>query len=326
MKKHNLAEFFKSKSFYALLCVGALAILAIAMVGLNQASENNKSNNLVDLNEPISDVAYGEDSSNQEIETEPDTNNTTSSTAANNEVGTSQTEVAQGNPDHLVDTDQAVTDGSLLEFDIYDDPQNVAKSDELKQEGTPTEKGLATDTATTQTAEAGETVVLPEKTTEPKQTASTVKPEEAQAVMKPETLNFELEDGLLWPVTGNILMNYSADRVIYYETLEQFKCNPAVIIEAEVGTEVLSSAKGIITDITQEDETGLTITASIGSGYSIVYGQLKDVKAEVGDSIDEGEVLGTVADPSKYYAIEGSNLYFQVLKEEDTMNPMLLLR
>ena len=45
MKKHSLAEFIKSKSFYALLCVGALAILAVAMVGLNQPSDKSENGN-----------------------------------------------------------------------------------------------------------------------------------------------------------------------------------------------------------------------------------------------------------------------------------------
>jgi murein DD-endopeptidase MepM/ murein hydrolase activator NlpD len=297
MKKHNLAEFFKSKSFYALLCVGALAIMAIAMVGLNQSSEKDKNNNLVDLNESIvSDVADGEDNSNQEIGNQSDTNNASPEVTANNKAGSNQTEVAQG------DTNQPVTDGSLLEFDIYEDPNGEASID-------GTDAGVKEAAADTKASDAVES-----------------KTEEAKAVMKPETLHFKVDDGLLWPVTGNVLMNYSMDRVIYFQTLAQFKCNPAIIIDAKVGTEVLSAAKGIVTSIVDDAETGKTVTASIGSGYSVVYGQLKDVKVEVGDTIDEGDVIATIAEPTKYYSLEGSNLYFQVFNEKETMNPMLFLR
>ncbi|MDF2473867.1 MAG: hypothetical protein K0R21_1649 [Anaerocolumna sp.] len=306
MKKHNLAEFFKSKSFYALLCVGALAIVVIAMVGLNQSSEKDKINNLVDLNEPIvSDVADGEENSNQEIGNQSDTNNTNPDATANNG-GSGQTDVAQG------DTDVPVTDGSLLEFDIYEDPNGPATN------GTSTTgEAVAAETESEQTG--GEAVASND-------TNETNETEGAQSVMKPETLHFNVEDGLLWPVTGNVLMNYSMDRVIYFETLEQFKCNPAIIIDAKVGTEVLSAANGIITSVEENAETGATVTASIGNGYSLVYGQLKDVKVNVGDSVAEGEVIGTIAEPTKYYSLEGSNLYFQVLKEEETVNPMALLR
>lgn len=303
MKKHNLAEFLKSKSFYALLCVGALAIVVIAMVGLNQSSEKDKVNNLVDLNEPIaSDVADGEDNSNQEIGSQSDTNNSNPEDVANNE-GDNQTDVAQG------DTNVPVTDGSLLEFDIYEDPNGSVTTNETDSPG----EAVASESNT------GESVA---SNTE-EETNDT---QAAQSVMKPETLHFNAESGLLWPVKGNVLMNYSMDRVIYFETLEQFKCNPAIIIDAKVGTEVLSAAKSIITSIEENAETGITVTASIGNGYSLVYGQLNDVKAEVGDTLDEGEVIGTIAEPTKYYSLEGSNLYFQVLKEEETINPMALLR
>lgn len=296
MKKHNLAEFFKSKSFYALLCVGALAIVTIAMVGLNRTSEKNKNQNLADLNEPIiSDVADGEINSNQDAN-QPDNNNTNPSDVANN-TGNGQMEVAEG------DSETPLTDGSLLEFDVYDEPQKTASG----------EAAATSENAGSSVAQSANT-------------AETEKPEEVKSVMQPTTLNFNADKGLLWPVTGNVIMNYSMDRVIYFETLEQFKTNPAIIIDAEVGMEVLSAAKGKITSITNEDETGLTVTASIGNGYSLVYGQLEDVTVEVGDIIEEGKVIGKVAKPSKYYSVEGSNLYFQVLKDEETMNPMALLR
>ncbi len=308
MKKHNLAEFFKSKSFYALLCVGALAIVVITMVALNQPSGKDDGNNLVDLNEPIvSEVADGENSN--QMENDPDVDNPTSSTAANNEEGTSQTEVAQTNPNSQGDIDDPVTDGSLLEFEVEDDPESVASNPTEEQDG------ATTDSTATQTADAAE------------ETDSANEPvNDMQEVMTPESLYFDAEDGLLWPVNGNILMDYSVDRVIYYETLEQFRCNPAVIIDAEVGTKVLSAAKGVITSITKEDETGTTVTVSIGNGYSVIYGQLDNLNVKVGDMVEEGQELGIVAKPTMYYTVEGSNLFFQVLKNDETVNPMLYLR
>lgn len=317
MKKNNLAVFFKSKSFYALLCVGALAIVTIAMVGLNRASEKNKNQNLADLNGPIvSDVADGENNSNLDAD-QPNINNTNPSDVANN-VGNGQMEVAEG------DSETPFTDGSLLEFDVYDEPQNTA-SGETAATSENAEGSAAQSASTTDTQSANATNTQSASTTGT-QTVNETKKEEVQAVMQPATLNFNPDKGLLWPVTGNVIKNYSMDRVIYFETLEQFRTNPAIIIDAKVGTEVLSAAKGKITSITDEDETGLTVTASIGNGYSLVYGQLENVTVKVGDTIKEGAVLGKVAAPTKYYSVEGSNLYFQVLKDEETMNPMTLLR
>ncbi len=300
MKKHSLAEFIKSKSFYALLCVGALAIVAITLVSLNQPSDKEDGNKLADLNEPIVTDEYANGDEDSEFNEFADTdNNPSDDTAAN--TPSAGTDVASNEPTQNEIT-EPVTDGSLLENDIYDDPNAVANA------------GNTEETASNGSAEKPEVVTAAEEN-------------ETKEVISPETLYFDTEKGLLWPVTGNVLMDYSVDKVIFFETLQQFKCNPAVIIGAEVGTEVLSAADGIITSITKEDETGTTVTISVGSGYSLVYGQLdKEVKYKVGDQVKEGDVIGTIADPTMYYSVEGSNLYFQVSKDEETVNPMLLLR
>ena len=45
-------------------------------------------------------------------------------------------------------------------------------------------------------------------------------------------LDFKEEDGLVWPIVGDVLINYSMDRTIYCPTLEQYKYNPAIVIAA----------------------------------------------------------------------------------------------
>lgn len=302
MKKHSLTEFLKSKSFYALLCVGTLAILAITMVSTNQSTDKEENRNLVDLNEPnLSDVAEGADFSDLAIDNLSDGNNQLESNVAENEGNIDQTEIAENLPDHVAEVNGPVTDGSLLEFEAVDDPNAVASIE-------PLEESEATNLASAEETEAASSL------------------EDSREVMKPDTLYFEAETGLLWPVAGNVIMNYSVDQVIYYQTLEQFKINPAVIIDAEVGTKVRSAAKGVITSIEEKDDIGVTVVQSLGNGYSLVYGQLKNVKVEVGDMVEEGDKIGAIASPTKFYTLEGSNLYFQVMKDEKTMNPMLLLR
>lgn len=139
-------------------------------------------------------------------------------------------------------------------------------------------------------------------------------------------LKFDEEAGIMWPVEGNVLLNYSMDQGIYFATLGQYKCNPAMVIDAEVNTEVKSASKAVVTKIEQSEETGLTVTTDIGNGYHAVYGQLKELQVEKGQTINEGSVIGSIAEPTKYYVVEGSNLYFQILKDDESVNPLILLR
>ena len=142
-------------------------------------------------------------------------------------------------------------------------------------------------------------------------------------------LTFKTSDGLVWPVSGNVLMNYSMDHTVFYATLKQYKVNPAIIIDAKVGKEVKSAARGVVTKIEpKNDETGYTVTVGIGSGYTLTYGQLdkKSVSLKVGDVVQKGAVIGKIANPTNYYVVEGSNLYFEVMKNSKPVNPMLLLK
>lgn len=294
MKKHSLAEFFKSKSFYVLLGVGALAIIAITVVSLNQPSGKGGGQNLADLNEPNTNVAENGSLGATDI---PD--NTTSSDTAKNETGSTSggKQEAQVTP-----TEPGGTGDNLEGSEVTDDP-NL--------------KNAETDKAN-QTAEADKG----------KQEETAKAADDTKQVVNPDTLYFDTDKGLTWPINGDVLLNYSPDRVIYFKTLEQFRCNPAIVIQAKIGAEVANAATGVITSITKEDETGVTVKVNIGSGYSLVYGQLdKDsIKAKAGDLVQKGEVLGTVAKPTMYYSVEGSNLYFMVEKDSETVDPTSLLK
>lgn len=137
-----------------------------------------------------------------------------------------------------------------------------------------------------------------------------------------EALVFSKEEPLLWPVDGNVLLNYSMDQTIYFPTLDQYKYNPALIVSGEVGEKVFAAAPGVVTAIAEDAKTGTTITMDLGSGYVAKYGQLKDVTMQEGDAVEKGEILGYLGEPTKYYSVEGCNLYFQLLKDQEPVNPM----
>ena len=60
----------------------------------------------------------------------------------------------------------------------------------------------------------------------------------------------------------------------------------------------------------------------IGNGYETVYGQLQEVRVAEGESIKQGDVIAYVEEPTKYYTVEGPNLYFQLLKDGNPENPL----
>ena len=117
-------------------------------------------------------------------------------------------------------------------------------------------------------------------------------------------------------------MSYSMDKTVYFQTLDQYQYNPAMIVSGEVGETIGASASGIVTNIEETAETGTTVTMDMGNGYSAVYGQLTEVPLSIGDYVNAGETVGILAEPSRYYSVEGPNLYFEVMKDGEPVDPM----
>lgn len=153
--------------------------------------------------------------------------------------------------------------------------------------------------------------------------AETEETEAAQSIQttgKAQTFHFSEE--LLWPMEGNVIINYSMDSTVYFPTLDQYKYNPAVIIAGEVNDKVYAVAKGQIKSIENDEVTGCTVTVDLGDGYEAVYGQLKELNFAKGDYVEAGHVLGYVGEPTKYFTVEGSNLYFELDKDGTPVDPV----
>lgn len=308
MVKKNGKEYFKSRGFYITLAFGVVAVLGIGALGL-QMNSKNQNNGLTDLNEPIAmndpnyNVAENMDSAKEETNNQQQTED---NTQTENEQIMSNENTLEGN--------QAAENQSIASENDTDVADNTKTADvPIDLTGDAEENVLAES--------------VPDTTTD---VADQTEEEESVSVLNPKStidgLSFREDTGLLWPISGDIIMKYSDNKGIYFQTLGQYKCNPAIMIQGDVGTQVLTAAKCTITDISEDEETGLTVTTSIGNDYEVIYGQMKDINVEVGDTLEEGQVLGCLADPTKYYVLEGSNLYFKVLQDGKAINPMLLLR
>lgn len=135
-------------------------------------------------------------------------------------------------------------------------------------------------------------------------------------------LHFSAADSIGWPINGDVVLNYSMDKSVYFATLDQYKYNPAVIISGEVNDKVLAAADGQVISVDTNAETGQTVTIGLGDGYQAIYGQLKEVQLSAGDYVSRGDTVGFISEPTKYYSVEGSNLYFAMTKDGQPVDPL----
>lgn len=135
-------------------------------------------------------------------------------------------------------------------------------------------------------------------------------------------LHFGKDSALTWPLVGNVLLNYSMDKTIFFPTLRQYKYNPSIVIGATQGADVGCAADGIVESVYQDAKTGTTVVMRLGDGYELTYGQLQEVTVEEGDYVETGAYIGKVAAPTKYYTAEGTNVYFKLTKDGEPVDPM----
>lgn len=135
-------------------------------------------------------------------------------------------------------------------------------------------------------------------------------------------LNFQADSVLTWPVQGEVLMEFSVEQPVFFATLEQYKPNPGLLIQAEEGEMVYAGADGCVTAVSQSEELGSTVTLDLGNGYTAVYGQLKSLNVAEGDMVSTGSALGLVAAPTKYYCVEGDHVYLQLAKDGTPVDPL----
>lgn len=157
---------------------------------------------------------------------------------------------------------------------------------------------------------------------EPEEEVQTVDSAQVEnPVLFKQELSFQPEDGLVWPIVGNVLIPYSMDKSVYFATLDQYKYNEGIVISANVSDMITASCRGKITEIYSDDVYGTMVKMEIGNGYEIVYGQLKDLAVSEGSFVEEGEIIGYVSEPTKYFSVEGTNVFFALYKDGEAINP-----
>lgn len=136
------------------------------------------------------------------------------------------------------------------------------------------------------------------------------------------SLNFTENSEILWPVNGQILLNYSMDKTVYFSTLDQYKYNPALVISGAEGDQVISGAAGVVKSIDVTAQTGTTVNLDLGNGYELFVGQLKEVPVNAGDYVNANTVIGYVSQPTKYYSVEGCNVYYEMREDGQPVDPL----
>ena len=138
-------------------------------------------------------------------------------------------------------------------------------------------------------------------------------------------LNFNSEATISWPVSGSVILPFSMETTVYFKTLDQYRCNPGLLISAGNGTTVQSAFLGKVTNVTSDNVYGNMVTVYLGNDYSVTYGQLDTIYVKEGDYVKAGESIGTIGNPTDSFTEEGSHLFFEMLEGDTPVDPVLFM-
>ena len=216
-----------------------------------------------------------------------------------------------------------LTDGIYAEEDVTSDEQ-LALLEERKAEEGQQQTPESQNNATVPVEPVGEEQLPDGQEPVPEQPAPAQAEQPASAPEEQPVgrkLGFSSDQGLVRPVTGEVLIPYSMDKTVYFTTLDHYKYNPATIYQVAEGTQVVACAEAQVAAIFNNEEIGQAVTLDLGNGYQAVYGQLQGINVAEGDYVAPGQIIGTVASPTIYYSLEGSNLYFLMEQDGAALDP-----
>jgi len=219
---------------------------------------------------------------------------------------------------------------ALIAEDSQELPTQVAgNANAQKEDPAKTPDGQKTDSTKTggqngsQTgADSGTKTEIAKNSGEEKSDAQAAQVGAGQNAAVPLVLDFTDTSRIAWPVMGNILLDYSMDSTIYFPTLDQYQCNPGVVIQAEVSQPVVSPANARVVAVSADEELGNYVVLDLGNDYVATCGQLKEIQVAENEYLEAGQLLGYVAEPTKYYSVEGSNVFFELQHDGKAIDPL----
>ena len=129
------------------------------------------------------------------------------------------------------------------------------------------------------------------------------------------------------PVEGEIIREYAKDNLVYSTTLDEWITHNGIDIAAAKTTVVTASAEGTVKSIKNDPRYGLTVVIEHVNGYSSVYSNLLTAEfVEEGEKVKQGQTIGTVGNTATFEIADEAHLHFEILKDNESLDPELYIK
>ena len=130
-----------------------------------------------------------------------------------------------------------------------------------------------------------------------------------------------------FPVSGEILKEYSKDTLVYSETLEEWTTHLGIDFKANKTEVVKAAADGIVKSIKNDPRYGLTIVIEHDNGFESVYASLLSSEfVTVGEEVKQGGSIGTVGNTATFEIADETHLHFEIKQNGQSVDPSIYLK
>ncbi len=138
--------------------------------------------------------------------------------------------------------------------------------------------------------------------------------EEVLAIL-PQEETVTVFSGFQAPLIGTISSSYGYRSDPFSEDIRYHK---GVDVAVSEGTEVFATAKGTVKESSYNRIGGNYVVLDHGNGIESYYGHLQTRTVSVGDTVDQGQVIGLSGRTGK---VTGAHLHFQLIYNQRTVDP-----
>ncbi|NLY45282.1 MAG: M23 family metallopeptidase [Tissierella sp.] len=132
---------------------------------------------------------------------------------------------------------------------------------------------------------------------------------------------------MIMPIEGEILTEYAKDKLVYSETLEEWRGHPGIDIKAKLGTAVKAVLDGTVSKVYEDSLWGKTIVIDHGEGLETIYSNLGTLEmVEVGIKVKQGDNISTIGKTAQIELLMEDHLHFEVIKNQKTADPRSIIR
>lgn len=125
---------------------------------------------------------------------------------------------------------------------------------------------------------------------------------------------------------GSVIKEFTENSVVFSSTLGVYTGHLGMDFTGAENANVIAAYKGTIKEITTNYLTGTTIKVDHGGGLFTIYNSVEPLESlKVGQSVNQGDVLGTISTNNKREKNDGAHLHFEVIENEKTISPLKYL-